>query len=119
MNEGLHLDQLRLDDAAEIPVMLPRHRAGDHFLKGPIPMDWLQAAARSPGRALHVAIVLWYHAGVSKNAKIKVNLSRMGAFGLDRHSASRGLKALEEAGLVTVDRAPGRNATVTLLDAPR
>ena len=38
---------------------LPRPKAGERFLKGPIPMDWLSAAARLPGKSLHVAIAIW------------------------------------------------------------
>jgi DNA-binding MarR family transcriptional regulator len=36
--------------------------------------------------------------------------------GVGRHSAYRGLKRLEEANLVKVERHPGRNPIVTVLD---
>ena len=116
MNDTLQMDQLRLGPEPELPVRLPRHRPGDHFLKGPIPIDWLQAAASAPGHALHVAVALWYQAGMKKNARIALSLSSLNAFGLSRYSASRGLKELERIKLVEVKRSPGRKPIVTLLD---
>ncbi len=37
----------------------PRKRAGELFLKGPVPMSWIYRAGRLPGHALHVGVVLW------------------------------------------------------------
>jgi hypothetical protein len=36
----------------------PRHRSGEKFLKGPIPLLWLIQAGRLPGKALHVGLLL-------------------------------------------------------------
>lgn len=94
----------------------PRHRNGDKFLKGPIPWSWLTLAARQPGKALHVAIALWFWAGVKRRRQMPLSLSRLTMLGADRFSAARGLAALEQAGLVSVIRLPGRNPTVTLLE---
>src|SRR5438552_183520 len=79
---------------------LPRHRPGERFLQGPIPMTWLSAAMRLPGKALHVAVAIWQRAGMKRNATIKLNLSRLD--GVTHSAASRGLDALERARLVTV-----------------
>jgi DNA-binding MarR family transcriptional regulator len=38
--------------------------------------------------------------------------------GVDRHAVSRGLKALETATLVRVERRDGRAVVVTILDTP-
>jgi hypothetical protein len=40
-----------------------RHRQGEKFLKGPIPWPWLERAFLLPGKALHVALLLWREAG--------------------------------------------------------
>jgi len=45
---------------------LPRHKLGEKFLKGPIPWDWISRAAKQPGKAVHVALVLWFLAGIKK-----------------------------------------------------
>jgi hypothetical protein len=91
---------------------LPRHTAGELFLKGPIPWSWLLKTMVLPGRALHVALVLWFRAGLAGNGVVSVNLSRLP---VDRSAASRGLAALEAAGLIAVRRRPGRKPLVTIL----
>ena len=115
----LNPEQLRLRSVPTIGRKKPpRPRAGDRFLKGPIPMRWLERAAQQPGRALHVGIALWFFAGLTKSGKIRLSLSRLSRLGLDRHAGSRGLRALEAAGLVAVERHPGRAPRVTLLEVP-
>jgi hypothetical protein len=47
---------------------LPRHRAGEEFLRGPIPLAWLLRACRLSPKALAVALALWFKAGMSKNS---------------------------------------------------
>ena len=98
-----------------VEASLPRPRRGERFLKGPIPMSWLGIAARQPGKALHVAIMLWHLAGIQRGGRVSLSLSRMDVLGIKRTSASRGLKALETAGLVSVVRHPGRRPQVTIL----
>jgi DNA-binding transcriptional ArsR family regulator len=88
------------------------------FLKGPIPWNWLVRAMSLPGRSLHVAIVLWQLAGMRKSKSVPLSLSKMGSYGVSQASASRGLKELEGAGLVSVDRTTGRKSLVTIRDAP-
>jgi hypothetical protein len=78
-------------------------------------MGWLERAAQQPGKALHVGIALWLFAGLRRSGEVCLNLSRLSALGLDRYAASRGLRVLEAAGLVSVDRHAGRVPRVTLL----
>jgi hypothetical protein len=99
------------------PRKSSRHRPGEWFLRGPVPWPWLEIAARLPGRALAVALCLWREAGRQHRSTIKLCLRRVG-LGVSEQSARRGLRALESAGLVTVERLPGRGLAVTLLDAP-
>ncbi len=98
----------------------PRHVPGEHFLKGPIPLTWLRVAAHQPGKAVSVALELWLWAGIKKSRTVRISLSNLRvAPKLSRSSASRGLAALERAGLVTVVRRSGRKPTVTLQDTAR
>ena len=94
---------------------IPRHRQGELFLKGPIPWSWLALAMSLSGKAVHVGLALWLRAGIGCNGMVSVNLSRLP---FDRSSASRGLAALEGAGLVRVTRRPGRKPVVMLLTPP-
>lgn len=120
---SLALDQLRLPGApvTQTPPPAnrpPHHGPGEKFLKGPIPWDWLTVAARQPGKTLHVAIELWRWAGIKRTGVIRLSLSRAAReFDTSRSALSRGLRALEAAGLVSVTRKAGSRLTVTLLDA--
>ena len=92
----------------------PRHERGERFLKGPIPLNWLAKAARQPGKALHVAIAIWFLAGVTRSRNVVLSSNLMFSFGASRFSTYRGLKALEEAGLLKVIRHPGRGPRITI-----
>ena len=94
----------------------PRHKQGQRFLKGPIPWAWLRGAARFPGKALHVAIALWFTAGLTRRRVIQLSPSTLRMLGVERNAARRGLLALEKAGLVHVERRSCRSPIVTLLD---
>ena len=94
----------------------PRHRAGSHFLKGPVPLQWLEVAARLPGKSLHAGIALWFAAGLMKSAAVPLsNISGL-RFGIDRNAKYRALDWLEGAGLSRVERKLGRAPIITLLD---
>ena len=92
-----------------------RHRPGEKFLKGPIPWNWLSSAACLPGQSLHVAIVIWFLSGVTKNRVVTLSGATLRALGVSRHASYRGLSWLEEANLVRVKRHAGRNPIVTIL----
>ncbi len=98
------------------PKMLPRHRAGEWFIKGPIPGRWLGAAAKLPGRSLHVAMAIWQEASLTKRPQVVLTSKTMGRFSVSRSTAHIGLKRLEAAGLVRVDRHNGRRPRVTICD---
>lgn len=96
----------------------PRHKSGDRFLKGPIPLSWLEAAARLPGKSLHAGVAIWYAAGLTRSASVPLSNVAGVSFGLDRNAKYRALDWLEGAGLVTVERKLGRAPVVTILNAP-
>jgi hypothetical protein len=100
------------------PRKPPHHRQGEKFLKGPIPWPWLQPAFRLPGKALHVALLLWREAGCRRSRTVPLRLAGELPEGLNRQSARRGLRQLVGAGLVTVRQRPGRGLEVTLNDVP-
>lgn len=94
---------------------LPRHKKGEKFLKGPIPWWFLSKAGRLKGHALHVAIGLWFIAGIEENGIIKVSQKVMREMGVNHTTANRGLQELEKAGLISIiDRGRGRTAKVRL-----
>ena len=96
----------------------PRHKSGERFLRGPIPMAWLLRASKIAGRGkgLHVAIALWYLSGLNRQAStVKLSGTVLREFGVDRHAGYRGLEKLEKAGLVSVIRHRGRSPLVSIL----
>jgi hypothetical protein len=94
----------------------PRHRRGEPFLKGPIPWQWLQRALTLPGKALHVALLLWKEAGCRGSRTVPFRLARTAELGIHPDTAKRGLRALAKAGLLSVQYHPGRALEITLLD---
>jgi len=97
---------------------IPRHKPRELFLRGPIPWRWLEMAARLPGRALAVGIVLWHLVGLRRHWTVRLSPSKTRSLGLSPRVTRRGLKALEGAGLVAVDRHRGRSPEVTVLNVP-
>jgi len=113
------LDSLRIDPATPAPKKRKslRHEPGRKFLKGPIPLDHLILAAKAPGKALHVAVALWFFAGLRTTVQIKFPMRWLKVtFGIDRYAAYRGLQSLESSGLVSVVRLRGRASLVTVLE---
>jgi hypothetical protein len=96
------------------------HQQQQQFLKGPIPLNWLAAAASLPGKSLAVAVALWYQAGLTKSREgLAVTPRLLRRFGINRYAGYRGLGLLELAGLVSVDRHRGRCPRVAILRATR
>jgi len=81
-------------------------------------MDWLCAASKASGHGsgFKVTIALWYLSGLNRQVKtVKLSGSVLRKMGVERHAGYRGLEALENAGLVSVERCSGQSPLVTLL----
>ena len=111
-------DHLRLPRNVSLATSrLPaRLTKGEHFLKGPVPLRWLEAAARLPGKCLHTGVALWYVAGLTRSASVPLSNIAGLRFGLDRNAKYRALAWLEQASLIKVERKLGRAPIVTILD---
>lgn len=96
---------------------LPRPKNSERFLKGPVPLAWLEIAAQLPGKSLHVGVALWFLGGLQKSRVVRLSNANGIRFGLDRNAKYRGLAWLEVAGLVTVERKLGRAPVVTINEA--
>lgn len=81
-------------------------------------MDWICAASRATGRGsgFLVAIALWYLSGLNRQSKtVAQSGSVLRDMCVERHAGYRGLVALEQAELVSVERRSGQSHVVTLL----
>lgn len=105
--------------SAPKPQTPPRHKAGEWFLEGPIPGPWLGRAAALPGKTLHVGMSLWYEAGLTKRRTVRLTHTLLARFGVGRDAGRRALDRMAKAGLVSVDRGPGRCPIVTINEAPK
>jgi hypothetical protein len=117
-DDPFNVDSLRLPSriTGPWPSSKPvRFRRGQKFLLGPIPWDWLAVAARLPGKALQVGLVIWHLAGLKKAMTIELSRVPLESLGVTRQAAYRGLKALENAGLIKTERRSGRKTQVTIL----
>lgn len=95
----------------------PKPGVREQFLKGPIPLNWLCAAAQLPGKSLQVAIAVWFLAGLHRSGVVSLSNQISYRFGLDRNSKYRGLVWLEAQGLISVERKIGRAPVITIKDA--
>ena len=86
------------------------------FVKGPIPGKWLVLASKTSCTALRVGLALWYLRGTKKSDTVKPTWWVWERFHLPPDSAQRGLRALERARLIDVERHPGSCPVVTIRD---
>ena len=117
---GTEIDLERFRASGLQPPKKPSQRQPKQtnpFIRGPIPLAWIARAANIPRRnALVVGVVLWWLAGMrSDNTGLVLCVERCKPFGLGRKAVERGLRDLENAGLVRVDRNAGKCARVDLL----
>ena len=92
----------------------PEKSAG--FIKGPLPLGWIQQAAQMPGKTLQVGLTLWYLAGLQKSKTVKLASKPLAAMGVSRDAKYEALARLRLAGLIAVEQQPGSAPTVTLLE---
>lgn len=86
----------------------------DQFIRGPLPMTWLERAALQPGKALAVAMLLWFMKGMIGDEPIAVSAKLLNRFKIGRKAGARALEALKKSGLIEVDRGKGRQSRVRI-----
>ncbi len=102
---------------AESTQTFDKPRSGRTYFKGAMPLAWFTTASPLPGKALAVGVALWFRAGLTKSATVKMSGKLLRHFDIKRDAGRRGLFALERAGLVSVDRGPGRCPKVTIQES--
>jgi DNA-binding transcriptional ArsR family regulator len=101
----------------EIPTDLSsalENRALGRFLKGPIPLSLICAAARLPGQSLALYLAVRHRSDLTRSDSVTVPAALLRSFGIDKDAKSRALKLLAAEGLVKVEQRRGRSARVTL-----
>jgi hypothetical protein len=123
MGNTFNLKQLTLKRSKYIQSppkngVLQTHKSTEKFLKGPIPLKWLQKAGTLPGKAAQVGNALWYLAGLTKNKTVPLSNGLLSEFGVDRNAKYRALKLLSEAKLISVAQKNGQSPRITILECP-
>ena len=88
------------------------------FIRGPVPIPWVERAAKLPGKALALGFGLWWLHGMGKGGEVKLTKRLLETFNISRDAAADGLKRLEQSGLVQVKRAPGKRPSVRIVKEP-
>ena len=111
----ISLKNIQVEEELILPLKGKKYRSS-LFLKGPISWKWLCTAASLPGKALHVAIGLKFLEGLKKSNTVPLSGKVLNDLGVNRRAKYRVLTALEDAGLIFVERHSGRNPVVTILE---
>jgi hypothetical protein len=112
----VNLDPVQTPTELKRPQDSPRKKP--RFLKGPVPWPWLLQAMKLPGKALAIGLMLWFRRGLTGRRTVHFCLGRAAADGIPTTTARRAMRELERAGLVTIERRPGRGLDVTIHDRP-
>ena len=103
--------------SSSIEFMGVQHQVMGQFLRGPIPMAWLEAACELGFNALRVGIAIWQVSGKKKRAVTvpltTLDVQRLGV--ASRQAKWSALRKLEGAGLISTERVGHHAVRVTLL----
>ncbi len=101
----------------EVETRFSKHKTthiNERFLKGPIPMREIGAAARLPGQALSVLLALHHQTALTKKQWVTLPKGLLTQLGVSRDAKARALKELHQAGLVELEKQKGRSSRVGL-----
>lgn len=85
-----------------------RERISGMFLKGPVPLAWIQAAYVLDGTALATGLVLRMFSGINYGGKFPVSTAKIAAIlNVSEKTVSRSVKSLVNAGLILVSSSAG------------
>src|SRR5208337_2908107 len=98
------------------PIKIGKKRFYDGpFVQGPIPLNWLQAAMELGPASLSVGIILWYVHGLKKSKPFKIGIHDLAKLiNCGWSTAFRGLKKLENRGLISIKRQIGAKHIITI-----
>jgi hypothetical protein len=77
------------------------------FIRGPIPLDALGAAARLSLQAGWLLLLIHHQMALSGRRVVTLPNRLLAKFGMNRWAKARGIKQLEAAGFIQVERAKG------------
>lgn len=112
--------RLPVEHKSQHPLLRPEYKRRNRprqgrFVKGPIPLIWLQAAMKLSGACLSAGIILWHLRGLKRSVRFKIGVGDIAnLIGRSWVTAQRALLALERAELIMIERHEGRKHIVTI-----
>src|SRR4051812_13876569 len=91
---------------------------GRPFIAGPVDVAWLRRARALGVTPLWVGLGLWHLRGLRRADTVVASNLTFGVWGVGPDAKVRALRALERAGLVTVERRGKRSPKVTIAPVP-
>lgn len=85
------------------------------FIKGPINLEWMSKANALPGKAGPIGLGMWYLAGLTGSFSFKTSGQLKKIAACERKALYSGIIALEQAGLIKVDRHAGSYPFVEII----
>ncbi len=109
--------ELPLPNSSQEKRSILKEPIDEPFVKGPIPIRWFKEAYVA-GKAAHGLVpVLWYYHALNGQC-FEINLSRLKLlWGISRQTAGRGLRELQDAALIEVERKSGSKSKIKMLKA--
>ncbi len=95
------------------PTVIPQ------YLRGPIPLDEIQIAAKLGGPCVALLVLIYYRRDVTKLKTVTLPNRLLERFGIGRNAKQRGLKNLEDAKLIDVERSTGHTVVIKLRERKR
>ena len=81
----------------------------------PVSWEWITRAGKCSGKSFQVAVAIRHQANLEKRRKISLGSRFLNEMGVSKDAKQRALSALEQEGLIVVEREPGRNPRVTIV----
>jgi hypothetical protein len=89
------------------------------FLKGPVLMRHVAAANRPSGQALALLLAILRRMDLTGKPMVTLPRGLLDELGVSKDAKPRGLRLLEGAGLIVVDRSKGKAARIGLAASAR
>jgi DNA-binding transcriptional ArsR family regulator len=111
--------QIRPGDVAPKKVVIREGRrissVRGKFIAGPVDVTWLSQARKLGVAALWVGLGLWFLRGLRRSDSFIVSNLILREWNVRPDAKRRALRALEKAGLITIERRGRRSPRVTLV----
>jgi hypothetical protein len=89
-----------------------------HLFIQTISLPWISKATQLPYSAMRVGLACWFIDGCNKQKPFTLNRATCLHFNITKWDKRRGIRQLEDAGLIEIQRRPGRFSLISLKRSP-